>query len=115
MEGRKSAPDLTLCVCGAPIAEGEWICSACGRIGRERGAELQPSARRAKPSSGLMFLMSVVVVALLVVWLFLWFAHGVQENCDPNCVTGDQVAALGAAFLVALMLRIALWVARRRR
>jgi succinate dehydrogenase hydrophobic anchor subunit len=71
------------------------------------------SARRAKTSRGLLVLTSVVVVALLVAWLYFAFVHGVQENCDPDCVTDDEVAGWLAAFLVALMLWIAL-IARRR-
>jgi len=50
--------------------------------------------------------MPLAVIALGARWFYLSVATGIQENCDPNCVTDGQVTTALWMFLVAL----GLWI-----
>jgi hypothetical protein len=60
----------------------------------------------------------LAVLALAVNWFVVYLGRGLQENCDPNCVSSEDVHAARAAFVaVAALWSLALVVhlARRRR
>jgi hypothetical protein len=55
-------------------------------------------------------LMPLAVIALGARWFYLGVANGIQENCDPHCVTDGQVTTALWMFLVALGLWIGVLV-----
>jgi hypothetical protein len=58
------------------------------------------------------------VVVLGIRWFWLASVNGIQENCEPHCVTDSEVSTALAIFLVVLGLWIVVLIVsflRRRR
>jgi hypothetical protein len=65
-------------------------------------------------------LLPLIVIALGAVWMYHGFASGIQENCEPDCVTDGEVTAWRSNFLAALGLWLIVvcahfWSRRRER
>jgi hypothetical protein len=43
----------------------------------------------------------LVLVALGLFWGVVWLGRGLQENCEPHCVTDSNVSIAGVVFIVA--------------
>jgi hypothetical protein len=43
----------------------------------------------------------LLLTVLGVSWGVVWLGRGLQENCDPHCVTGSSVRIAGVVFIVA--------------
>jgi ABC-type uncharacterized transport system YnjBCD permease subunit len=59
----------------------------------------------------------LLLVALGLFWGVVWLGRGLQENCEPHCVTDSNVRIAGVVFVVAAvawLLELAFHFGRRR-
>jgi hypothetical protein len=81
-------------------------------------AVTRPTTPAARARNLRWIVAPLVLLALGLFWGVTWLERGVQENCEPHCVTDSNVTVAGVVFVVALaawLLELAFHSGRLRR